>query len=317
MNQILLITYNNSFYKNYLHDKEFQILEFQQPLSNEAISKIEGLNFSGSAVLEINDNNLDIHKNIIDILKKKSAAVIAATGIITEKIKNYLMENGIADLFETENAKELAGYINIINNKINPELGRILILEDINPRIEILKSIITRFGYEPVIINSIDIMFEKIEITSFQMILLNLGTAGFDINKFTRKSKISNIIKKIPVIPYKDMNRGLYINEMLAGLNRVANIILSSEEAYSYLLDILFRKELFRAVNKLNVSLEEENIAIYSQETLSRIYSLLGTNIFSMKNLFQNDKIENLKNITDSAREAIVKAQGLKWLRLK
>ena len=113
------------------------------------------------------------------------------------------------------------------------------------------------------------------------------------------------------------MNRGLYIHEMLAGLNRVANIILSSEEAYSYLLDILFRKELFRAVNKLNMSLEEENITMYSQETLSRIYSLLGTNIFSMKNLFQNEKIENLKNITDSAREAIVKAQGLKWLRLK
>lgn len=317
MKQILLITCNNNYYKNYLYDRELLPLEFQQPLSHEGIIKIEDLEFTGSAILEISDNDIDTQKNIIDILKKKSVHVIAVTGNITENIKQFLMDNGISDLFESENAEELAGYLNIVNKTRDADLGRILILEDFIPRIEIFKSIISRFGYEPVIINSIDILFEKIEASSYQMILLDLGTGGFDMNKFTRKSKLSNTIKKIPVIPYKDMNRGIYINEMLTGLNRVANIILSPEETYSFLVDILFRKELFRAVNKLNMSLEEENILLYSQETLSRIYSILGTNVFSMKNIIQNDKIDNLKSVINSAGDAVAKVQGLRWLRLK
>ncbi|MCU0822358.1 MAG: hypothetical protein MUC95_07795 [Spirochaetes bacterium] len=316
MNQILLLTYNNNYYKNYLNNKEFQILEFHQPLSNETILKIEDLTFS-LAVLELNDNDIDIHKKIIDIAIKKSAYLTAVSGNITEKIKYFLMKNGIADLFESENPEALAEFVNIINNKKTSDLGRILILEDDNSRNEILKSIITRFGYEPVIINSIDILFEKIEASSFQMILLNLGTSGFDVNKFTRKSKLSNTIKKLPVIPYKDMNRGLYIHEMLTGLNKVAGIILSPEEVFSFLIDILFRKEFLRTVNKLNISLNEENMQLYSQETLGRIYNILGTNIFSMKNILLKDNIENLKSIIDSAGDAIAKVQGLRWLRMK
>ncbi len=317
MNKILLITYNNNYYKNYFHDRDFQILEFQQPLSDDIIKKIDGLNFSGSAILEINNDDIDILKNIIDILKKSSASIVALCGKKTEKTGQFLIDNGMAELFQSEDAQDLPEYINIINNKKTGELGRILILEDLISRIEIFKSIITRFGYEPVIINSIDDLFEKIEAISFQMIFFNLGTSGFDVNKFTRKSKLSNTIKKIPVIPYKDMNRGLYIHEMLTGLNKVASIILSSEDVYSFLLDILFRKELFRAVNKLNLPLEGENLQLYSQEPLSRIYSLMGTNIFSMRNIFQNEKIESLKAVSESIRETLLKVQGLKWLRLK
>lgn len=312
MKDILLITSSNSTYHEKLAACGYNITEYNNPLSEESIAEISGRTFNGIAVIDIIDGDSSKLERITGILKDRARIIIL--GNISEGLRSLLIRCGIPDMIEPLNPDLLINYINSAEMAGSINLGNIFILDDRTSSLRILDSVISRFRHNPVIIKSINELFEKSSMDNIQFILINLGTKGFDINEFSRRSYSSTAVKKIPVIPYKDMTEGVYIHEAISGIHRIANIILSFEELYGFLVNILFKKELSSIIKNLNTTIDVENLMQFSKEPLSRIYHTIGSDIFTLYNILKKDNLEKLNSQIDSVRQSIIRVDGLKWL---
>ncbi|MBN2402901.1 MAG: hypothetical protein JXN64_10935 [Spirochaetes bacterium] len=311
--EIMLISFANKVYNGKLDSKGFQIIEFEQPLNDESISGIGRKNFKGTAVIEVIEDAMQGLAEVIDGLRKNSVRVIALAAKINNIFRDYFFKHGIAEVLESNNAERIADYIDISEKYSNKMYGKLLVLDDDSQRINIFNTIISRFNYSPVIVDSIDKLFENISV-NIQFILVNLGTKNFDLNYFLRRSFSSEMYKKIPVILFKEKIDDLYIHEMISGLNKVAKIILTAGELYSFLVDILFRKELSPGVNLLTEALDTDNLNRFASEPLSRLYNIIGTNIFTLKKIITKDNISIIEGRIESLKNLIIKVDGLKWL---
>jgi hypothetical protein len=310
---ILLLTFANKVYRAGLESKGFQVIEFDQPVSDEAMSDLSKMNFQGTAVIEVIEDSMRQLTNIIDGLNKNSVRVIALTAKINHNFREYFFKHGIAEVLESNNAGRIADYIDITEKYSNKMYGKFLVLDDDTQRLNIFNTIIGRFNFSPVIVETIDKLFENISV-NIQFILVNLGTKNFDLSYFLRRSFSSEMYKKIPVIPFKETIEDLYIHEMISGLNKVAKIILTADELFSFLVDILFRKELSPGVNLLTETLDIDNLDRFGSEPLSRLYSIIGTKIFTMKKIVTKDNIDIIDGRIESLKNLIIKVDGLKWL---
>ncbi len=277
------------------------------------VSGLSKSKFQGIAVIEVIEDSMQQLTNILADLQKNSVRVIAISAKINNNFREYFFKHGIAEVLESNNADRIADYIDITEKYSNKMYGKLLILDDDVQRINIFNTIIGRFNYNPVIVESIDKLFENISV-NIQFILVNLGTKNFDLGYFLRKSFSSEMYKKIPVILYKETIEDLYIHEMISGLNKVSKIILTADELYSFLVDILFRKELSPGINLLTETLDIDNLNRFASEPLNRLYSIIGTNIFTMKKIITKDNIEIIEGRIESLKNLVIKVDGLKWL---
>ncbi len=314
MKELLLITFTNKIYRDKLESKGFKVVEFGQPLDDASVSGINKISFKGIAVIEVIEDSMEILEGIISGLRKKHVRVIAITSKINDNFRNYFFRHGIAEVLESNYADRISDYVFITEGNGNKKYGKILILDDSVQRVNIFKTIISRFNYSPVIIDSLDKVFENLTGINMQLLLINLGTKNFDLNQFVRRTLSLEIAKKIPVIPYKDTIEGLFIHEMISGLNKIARVILTTEEVYSFLVDILFRKELSPGINILNETLDYNNLDRFATEPLSRIYNLTGTDIFTLKKIITRDNINIIDGRIQSLKNLIIQADGLIWL---
>jgi hypothetical protein len=313
MRDVLLVTFANKVYRGRLELKGFQVIEFEQPLSDEAVSGLGKSKFQGIAVIEVIEDSMQQLTNILAYLQKNSVRVIAISAKINNDFREYFFKHGIAEVLESNNADRIADYADITEKYSNKMYGKLIIHDDDVQRINIFNTIIGRFNYNPVIVESIDKLFENLSV-NIQFILVNLGTKNFDLGYFLRKSFASEMYKKIPVILYKETIEDLYIHEMISGLNKVSKIILTADELYSFLVDILFRKELSPGVNLLTETLDIDNLNRFASEPLNRLYSIIGTNIFTMKKIITKDNIEIIEGRIESLKNLVIKVDGLKWL---
>ncbi|MFH0976695.1 MAG: hypothetical protein V1874_13005 [Spirochaetota bacterium] len=314
MKELLLITFANKFYLEKLESKGFPIIEYGQPLSDQSINEINNIGFSGIAVIEFIEDSMQRLENTINVLRKNSVRVVALAARINNNLREYFFKLGISEVLESNNADRVANYLDITEKNSNKMYGKLLILEDNNERINILKTIIDRFNYSPVIAESIDQFFDSLNGVNIQLILINMGLKDFDLNYFLRRSFSSEMYKRIPVIPYKDKSEGLFIHEMISGLNKITKVILNTDEIYSFLVDILFRKELSPGINLLTETLDVESMNKFAIEPLNRLYMLMGTDIFSMKRIITKENIDIINGRIDSLRNLTVKVDGFKWL---
>jgi hypothetical protein len=313
MKDVLLVTFANKVYQGKIESKGFRAIGFEQPLSGEAEAELGKGRFRGTSVIEVIDDSMQQLSGIIDLLQKNSVRIIALAAKINNSFKNYFLKHGIAEVIESNNAEKIACYLDITEKYSNKMYGKFIILDDNEHRVNIFNTIISRFNYSPVFVDSIDKLFEDIS-ANIQFILVNLGTRNFDLSYFLRKSFSTEIFKKIPIIPFKDTIEDLYIHEMISGLNKIAKIILTSEELFSFLVDMLFRKELSPGINLLTETLDIDNLDRFAGEPLNRLYNLLGTNIFTMKKIITKDNIEIIDGRIESLKNLVIKVDGLKWL---
>ena len=314
MREVILITYKNDIFRDELSNKGYRVKDLGQTISEEKISKLENNSYGSYAIVEIFGENMDGLIDLIKEISKVTTRVICIVGELTEKMRSYLIEYGIADVITSYDVKRVVNYIDTIDRNVYPSYGKILILDDLIPRINILKTIVSRFQYIPIVTKTIDEFFEYFDGSNIQLMLLNLGTEDFDINGFIKRSYGRTDIKKIPVIPYKNTIEEFFIHEIISGLNRLANVILSSDELYSFLIDILFRRELFPFIGMLKESVGYDNLIQFSRESLHSIYFSLGDDIFSMENILKEERLTNINDIMDSIMETIIKVDGLRWL---
>ena len=292
--------------------KDFITEESTFPLSDTDIKKIKKSKFNGIVIIETTDDNIPAMKDLLDTLNANSAHIIIA-GNLNQNSKSFLIDNSVSDIITSGNAEQVIDYIKAFTQNNNTNMGSILIFDDSESRTKILKNIIQRFNYKPVISSETDEFFNNLN-NNIEIALINIATKNFHIKNFTKKINSSVDFKKTPLIPYKNMNEGIFIHETMSGIHRIAKVILSVEELYSFLIDILFRKKLFPALHSLNTKPGYDNILQFSHDPLQKIYKCMGPDIFTLDNMIGNEEYDKWKYLIKSVENIFLRIDGLRWL---
>ncbi len=313
MRQVMLFTYRNAYLSGYFSDRDYSLLQYPLPLSLSRKDEIDISCDRGYVVAEVNDLNI---KDISGILGKlsQSRKVICIAESVSETLKEILLDRGIIDLIGTRYAARIPDYIDSIEDRDPAKLGRILILEDHKATEKILNEIINRFDYEAIFIDSIEYLSESINKNNIQMILLNLGMEDLNLVKLISMYNSHRRMRDLPVISYKDMDKGIFVHEIISGLNRLTKVILSKEELFSFLVDILFRKKVIPAVEKINSSMKYNETSFFREETLSKLYYNRSEFLFSMTNILSDENIEIILKALKDMEKDFIKIDGLRWL---
>ena len=316
MKMINLITLNNTLYKAPLEKMNFQITEFPLTIDLSTLKKnIKSLK-KNYTILQLTDEvvkGFNNFREITDFLYENTK-LICITEEISPAVKINLAKCGIADCLATTEAGEVASYIRILDQRENQKPGKFLILDDNTSHIRILNSIIKRFGYKTEFIPDGDTLYSRCSESHIEMILVNLGTKGLDLNSIIRRSYGNSDIKKNPMICYKCMDEGLFVHELISGLHKITKVILTPLELYSFLTDILFKKEVITASARLNKALKFDQYRDYSSSSISAIYYSIQEKLCSRESLFKDETVKNMMNLTKTLGRTLAKVEGLRWL---
>ncbi len=290
-------------------------MEYQQPISDCDLGFLSDRKDQVDyiAVVELTDENIERMSGLTGRLLEHSVEIVFITARISERIKGLSLRYGIPDILEHSNPQKLRDYLLLIGER--PEsTGKIIIMDDDKPQMAILNAIIERFNFRPIFVNSQNGLFECLTQSNIQLVLLNLGTADFDINSFMKRSFSHSEIKKLPCIAYKDIEKGLLVNEVISGLNRLTRVILTPEELFSFLLGLFLRHALAHKIERLDAAVRIDDINQYLKGTLSQTIKTAGEEIYSMKNIIRGDSFNKLLSISDSIKKLLTKVEGLKWM---
>jgi hypothetical protein len=317
VNIVNLITSKNELLRQPLHNEGFVINEFHPETENHNLEEkiIKGKN--NYTLLEIsgmgNSAGTEIAERVKLLYEKSKLIILSDT--MTPELRKFLLNTGISDCITDFSPERIASYIRNLNIKPESKIGTFIILEDNELRKNMFNSIIKRFGYNTLFVSSLDELFEKTTGPDNIMILINIGNSGLDLNALVRKSYINSDIKKNPVIAYKCMDQGLFVHEIINGLNRLTKVILSPEELYCMLTDMLFKKEITSSTNTYVSSLKYDKIYTYAGKTLQQIYYENHGDPCGQESLFDRERIDSMIESADRISKTLIRAEGIIWLR--
>lgn len=315
MKNVMLLTYKNSILRAKLAGAGFSVMEFQQPISEHDLASLfaEKKHIDYLAVVELSDENTDRISRLIELLLEHSVEIVLLTVGVSDGIKDFSLRYGIPDILEHSDPQRLLDYL-LVTGEHSDSVGKIIIMDDNKQQVSILSAIIKRFNYRPFFVNSQNALFESLTQSNIQLVLLNLGTAEFDINSFVKRSFSHSAIKKLPCIAYKDIEKGILVNEVVSGLNRLTRMILTPEELFGFLLNLFLRHELSHKIERLDAAVHIDAIGPYLKGSLSQAIKTAGEEIYSMKNIIRGDSFNKLFSISDSLKKTFTKVEGLKWM---
>jgi hypothetical protein len=315
MKDIMLFTYTNSIMRKKLADAGFSVIELKQSISGHYLASLfaEKKHIDYLAVVELSDENIEQISGLIELLLEYAVEIVLITVMVSDGIKELSLRYGIPDILEHSDPQRLLDYL-LVTGESSESVGKIIIMDDDKPQVSILGAIIKRFNYRPIFVSSQNELFESLNQSNIQLVLLNLGIAEFDINSFVKRSFSYSEIKKLPCIAYKDIEKGLLVNELVSGLNRLTRMILTPEELFSFLVNLFLRRELSHKIERLDAAVHMDTIGQYLMGSLSQTIKTAGEEIYSMKNIIKGDDFNKLFSISDSLKKTFTKVEGLKWM---
>lgn len=317
MNIVNLITSKNDQLRQPLHNEGFVINEFSPLTDNRNLEEkiVKGIN--NYTLLEIPDfDNSGIEKltERVKLLYNKSK-LICFSETMSLNLRKYLLNTGISDCITDFSPERIASYLKNLNVKPETKTGNFLILDDNELQRNMLNSIIKRFGYSTLFVSSVEELFQNTGDPENIMVLINIGTSKMDLNGLVRKSFNSSEIKKNPVIAYKCMDQGLFVHEIINGLNRLTKVILSPEELYCTLTDMLFKKEITSHTNSYINSLKYEKYFTYAGKTIQQIYYENHGDPCGQESIFERERIDSMIESAEMIRKTLIRAEGIIWLK--
>jgi len=315
MKQLLLVTTNNVLYNKALINDGYTVTEYELPVSDVGLEEIENLRSFDICITEVSEDIIDSNGRLFGILRKKGKVLCLAEQV-GDIAKNFLLDHGISDLLKNPCTDILLPYLRIMNETTNGVSGSIVVLDDNDSVIKILSKIIGRFNYTPVFIGSVGELFSSAISSSVRFILVNLSTRSLDLNGLVRKFYGSQQAGLIPVLVYKDMREGLFVHELVSGLNRLTRFILGLDELYSFLVDILFKKEITPSVASIKKLSDFDNLSSYIDEAVNRIFFMNEKNIFNQANILNEKNFEDMMHLVHKMEQSLVMVHGLKWLKI-
>lgn len=293
----------------------FSVMEYQQWISDHDLDFLSDSEDQVDylAVVELTDENLKRTSLLTGRLLEHSIEIVFIAARISDEMMSLSLRFGIPEILGHTDPQKLMDYLLLIGER--PEsAGKIVIMDDDKPHMAILNTIIERFNYRPIFVNGQDKLFECLSQSNIQLVLINLGTTDFDVNSFIKRSFSHSEIKKLPCIAYKDIEKGLLVNEVVSGLNRLTRVILTPEELFSFLVSLFLRHALTHNIERLDAAARIDDIDQYLKGSLSQTIKTAGEGIYSMKNIIGGDSFSKLLSISDSIKKLFTKVEGLKWM---
>lgn len=317
MNIVNLITSKNDLLRQPLHNEGFVINEFHPETENNNLEEkiVKGKNnYTLLEIPDLKNSETDILSERVKLLYKKSKLIIFSE-TMTPGLRQFLLKSGISDCITDFSPERIASYLKNLNIKPEIKAGTFVILDDNVLQKNMFNSIIKRFGYNTLFVSSLEELFLKAGEPDNIMILINIGSAGLDLNALVRRSFVNSDIKKNPVVAYKCMEQGLFVHEIINGLNRLTKVILSPEELYCMLTDMLFKKEITSCTNSYVSSLKYDKIYTYAGKTLQQIYYENHGDPCGQESLFDRERIDSMIESADRISKTLIRADGIIWLR--
>jgi|GEM_PF-2967511 len=229
--------------------------------------------------------------------------------------KELLLAHGISHVLASEKPARLIEYLNMLISTEETKTPWHILIGEENPSIQAtLKGLLGRFGCSPIFVASNDEFFSSLPMPGIEFLLLNLGLKNFDINEFIRRASGSTEIKSIPFIAYRDLHDGIFINEVIGGLNRLTRFILSPRELYSLLAGMLYRKEIIPSIHNLSMFSCLEEHAAFTESSIAQVYHQHRENLFSLPDISSPELLEKFSQCTSDLHSSVLKIEGLQWL---
>ena len=311
MQEIRLLTGNNSFYRDAFLDAGYSVLDsgsLRAPERGHADACLERI-----AIIEIADGSLDTAAETAGRMMGEGARVLCLARADTPAVRGFLFEAGIADLFTADRPRELVESVAAPAEPSDGERGVFVMLDDRGARVRIMRSVAGRFGYGLRSVVTVEEFFEELE-ADFTASFVNLGASGFNINGFIRRSHSNGRIKLAPFMAYKDTREGIFVNEVISGLNRLTKVILSPEEMFGFVTGMLFRKEIVGPLDEISLILGYPESAGFARESFGRLCFSLGMGAFEMANVLNEADHARMRNAVERMRRALAKSNGIRWL---
>ncbi|OHD71254.1 MAG: hypothetical protein A2W19_10765 [Spirochaetes bacterium RBG_16_49_21] len=316
MKQLILATTKNFLYREELVRNGYSVTEYNLPVPESGMEEIESLESSRICIAEVSEEIVNSNSRLFDVLRKKGK-ILCLSGQISNTVKKFLLDHGISDLLQNPSADRLMPYVRIMSEKTLGRSGSMVILDDSDAAKEVLKNIITRFDYQPVFIASVEELFCSALNSGVRFVLVNLSARSLDLNGLVKKFYACQHSTTIPVLVYKDMREGLFVHELVSGLNRVTRFILSLDELFSFLVDVLFKKEMIPLLASLKKSSDFDHCSSYADETVSRIFFMNEKSIFNQANILTEKNFNEMMRLIRAMETTLLKVFGLRWLKIE
>ena len=313
-----LITYRNRKFKSAFERRGFEVAEFSPLMEPQYLKSGLRLKSANYTLLELPAEEGVGNPRLDETVKLLygSTKLICLCEKITPFIRGLLLEQGIADCIGHFDVERIVSYVEMLHKSPSQKPGSFLVLDDSTANRNMLNGIIKRFGYGTEFVTGADSLFAALNNSNIIMILMNLGTADLDLNSIVRRAYGSSEIKRFPVVAYKCLEQGLFVHEVLTGLNRLTRAIYSPEELFCMLVDILFKKEIMSITSEFCSALDYEKFRNCSGATIPQIYNDVKNDPFSSENIFSGERINAMTAAAGRLTASLVKIDGLRWLRL-
>ena len=308
MKRIYLFTENNRIIGEYLTGFDCRSLPDGLPPKSSEFTPED------TVVCQISNDSLPVLQACLKF--NPMCEYIAATEKITLEQEDFFLQNGIAYVIQTTEPGKISAFIKAKASAKPKNAGKVLVYDDSKNISSIIRAITSHFGYETVFTNSTNDFFNSITENTYHFVFINLGCAGLDIAAFVRECHSHPKIKASPLIAYKNTIDALFINELISGINRYISYILSPRELYSFLLDILFRKEFMPLIRRLNTEAHFAESSHFCDEPLGRIYYGAKGKIFTFSNILSKENIFSISLALADIEKSLTGVSALNWLRL-
>lgn len=292
----------------------YDLTEYGFPVTPAVMEEMKCAGTGELTIAEADAAAILAHPELYRMIGLRERVVCCAKGLSAEN-RYFLLTCGIADVIDDHDDEKLVAAVKSLGIGSEPGAGTFIILEHGTANRKVMKSIIGRFGYGIVFVATVDELLEQSLGGSVQFVLINLGSAGLDLNGLVRKSYASGLAKSVPVLAYKDMREGLFVHELVSGLNRLTKYILSIEELLGFLVELLYRKEIIPLVASLRKLVDFDANACYDADSLGRAFFACEKTIFSRESFLTDEKFGGMTDLVRRLRAAAMKVESLKWLK--
>ncbi len=314
MVSILLLSQTENSLRGDLEKAGSRVTEYRYPLSGTDLENMYRDTSWDFCIAEITGKNMAIMESIVSRMNRKGKVIVVADSL-SVALTDKLVMLGITDLYLKDDTVALLKYILSETCREQNSYGSIVLFDDNEALSGMASSIISRFSFTPVLSDNQNDFLESLEIPDVQFILINLDAADLEISSIIKGTYSHPSLQRNPVIVYTGSATGPDVSDLLSGLNRLTRFILSSEELLSFLLDLLYKKEIMPLVEQVNRLVRFEANECCVRDPLRLIYYTKMESIFECENILGCPDYGQLQDVIQRIMDIMDRVHGIRWLR--
>ncbi len=314
MNDILIATPHPAC-RDAISRAGYGVRDISLPFGDGSLREIEGASFGISfidAVPDLSERAGECYRALAS-----KGPVLCRVKEMKPEVKNFLLACGICDVVRDAHPEGIAALLDVVGEAGTGDAGTFVVMDSNRAVRSVVGRIVERFDYRASYVDTTDTLVEKALRPGARFILVNLGSRDLDLRGLVRRFHDSTALRKVPVLAYKDMGDGLFVHELVGGLNRLTKYILGLDELYSLLVELLFRKEMIPLVSYLSRLVDMDENLCYEEGNLSQVFFLCEKKLFEQAGFVRDDRLTGMSKGVEGISKALRRVESLKWLRIE